>query len=312
MGMGSDLVLLQPEGQAWWKGGQVPTRIVEGGGHRFCQIHISRLLQGVDKLYGDYKRQKRNQAYLSELSRSMGIPIGLLVQEVTDGPNELRGTWVHARIALHAAAWALVPLEVWLYGKLDAMFKGQEMVEAPSHPSAVVMLRAMADAIEQQDRKLEIHGQQLDFLTAEVSDVKREVKKTDLDRVCERRGIAHPSDWLFVTEAIRGPLIYMIRDPHDHTVFYVGESGVAESRLDRDRGKHEAYRYFGMKGLRYETVYIPAPSDTQDRINLERELTAAAKPAWQYQIQQEEKHWSRQFKTHKHPLHNYTASLLPA
>ena len=305
-------MLLQPEGQAWWSGGQVPTRVVVSGGHRFCQIHVSRLLQGVDKLYGDYKRQKRNQAYLSELSGSMGIPIDLMVQEITDGPNELRGTWVHERIALHAAAWALVPLEVWLYGKLVAMFKGQEMVEAPSQPSAVIMLRAMADAIEQQDRKLETHGQQLDFLTAEVSEVKREVKKTDLDRVCERRSIPHPSDWLFVTEAIRGPVIYLIRDPSDHTVFYVGESDVAESRLIANRGRHDGIRYLGMKGLRYETVYIPAPSDKQDRVNLERELTAAAKPAWQYQIQQEEKHWSRQFKTHKHPLHNYIGSLFAA
>lgn len=307
--MTSDLVLLQPEGQSWWRGGQVPTRTVECGGHRFQQIHISRLLQGVGKEYSNYKQLKRAKLFVDELSGSLGIPRDLLIHEITDGPNELRGTWVHERIALHAAAWALVSLEVWLYGKLVAMFKGQEMVEAPAQPSAVVMLRAMANALEAQDQKIEAHGQQLSFLTAEVQEVKAEVQKTDLDRVCERRGIPHPSLWADATQAIAGAVIYLIRDPKSHTSFYLGESGSAESRLVKNRGRHEAFNFMGMKGLRYETVYLPAPADKQDRTNLERELTAAMKPDWQYQIQQEEKRWAQQFKTGTQPLHNLTGSL---
>jgi hypothetical protein len=269
------------------------------------------MLAGVGKNWSHYKALKGTEELISHAELALGIPRAELVRtETAPGPSQ--GTWTIKTIALDAAAWASTPLRWWMLETALAKLEGRSEVTAPGSAWSLQTVADFGRSVVLLAEGQQAQQVQLDMLTEDMKEVKREVKKTDLDRVCERRGIPHPSDWLFVPETISGPVIYLIRDPRDHTVFYVGESGVAESRLIKNRDRHDAFRYLGMKGLRYETVYIPAPSDTQDRTNLERELTAAAKPAWQYQIQQEEKHWSRQFKTHKHPLHNYTASLLAA
>lgn len=310
--MSSDLVLLQPEGQAWWKGGHVPFRTVELSGRREVMVNVTQMLGGVGKVWSNYKQLKGTEELVAHAESVLGIPRTELVQTIQGGDPRLQGTWAIKMIALDAAAWASTPLRWWMLETALAKLEGRSDVTAPGSAWSLQTVADFGRSVVLLAEGQQAQQVQLDMLTQDMKEVKAEVKKTDLDRVCERRGIPHPSDWCLATEAIKGAVIYLIRDPHDHTVFYVGESGVADSRLVRDRGKHEAYRYFGMKGMRYETVSISAPSDQQDRINMESELTAAAKPAWQYHVQQEEKHWSRQFKTHKHPLHNYTASLLMA
>jgi hypothetical protein len=318
----SDLVLIQPEGQDWWSGGQVPTRTVEYNGHQFQQIHISRLLQGVGKKYSHYKDQKRADAFLVEFSRSAGIPAHVLIQEITDGPNELRGTWVHERIALHAAAWALVALEVWLYGKLVAIFKGHEMVEAPSQPSAVVMLRVMADALEAQDKKIDAHSAEIEFLTSDVQDIKEEIRKSELTRACERMSltygvhIPHPCTWEkpnYLGSGIYGPGLYWIGDPEGdpEKPHYIGETGIYEDRLYRKRNVHPALRFLGATGRRYETRILRGFENTQQRRNVEEALTAAAQPHWKFNsVYKAASKDLEQFKTKAYPLHNYQASIV--
>jgi hypothetical protein len=307
----SDLVLIQPEGQAWWKGGDVPTRTVECGGHRFQQIHISRLLQGVGKQYKNYKQLERSKEFLAEFSGSAGIPANVLVEEITDGPNELRGTWVHERIALHAAAWALVPLEVWLYGKLVAMFKGQEMVEAPSQPNAVVMLRAMADAIEQQDEKIARQDIKINVVKDAVEDIQKKLNKSDLQRVCEDFEIPMPWEWeLAVPDRLDAmPGLYSMIDPETKSILYIGETKNLRNRLWVNRGKHEGLCFLWSKYYLYETRYHPAPDNEQQRRWIELSLTAAAKPRWQTAISQDAKRVQKQHRTSTPPLANRTPDL---
>jgi hypothetical protein len=68
-------------------------------------FHVTSMCQAAGKLYGDYNRLKTTDKFFAALSRSMGIPIDLLVQIVSAGPNERRGTWVHPQIAIHCAMW---------------------------------------------------------------------------------------------------------------------------------------------------------------------------------------------------------------
>lgn len=303
----SELVLLQPEGQTWWRGGQVPTRTVEYGAQRFQQIHISRLLQGVGKQYKHYKMLGRSKDFLAEFSGSVGIPTNVLVEEIMDGPNELRGTWVHERIALHAAAWALVPLEVWLYGKLVAMFKGQEMTEAPSQPNAVAMLRTMADALED-------HGQQLDFLKAEVQEVKYEISKSPLEKACEKYNCKLPWDWTIASKhnLPAKPGAYAMIDPATQDILYIGETKNLRNRLWVNRGKHEGLCYLWSRYYLYETRFILSFENEQTRKWQETEFTAAAKPRWQTDIKQEDKLSQKKHRTAAPPLSNNQHTMYDA
>lgn len=316
----SDLVLIQPEGQDWWFGGQVPTRTVEYNGHQFQQIHISRLLQGVGKQYKNYKQLERSKKFLDEFSGSVGIPANVLMQEITDGPNELRGTWVHERIALHAAAWALVALEVWLYGKLVAIFKGQEMVEAPSQPSAVVMLRGMADALEAQDKKIDAHSAKIEFLTSDVQDLKAQVMKTDVERACLRHNIPHPREWVKTSLRggdLSGPGLYWIGDPLGdiEKPHYIGESENLLHRLYKKRDQHAALRFLGATGRCYETRVFQKEGigleTKQVRTNLEDALTSASQPHWKFDpVYKKASKDLEQFKTKAYPLHNLQTSMV--
>lgn len=68
-------------------------------------VNATAMCKAADKLFADYGRLATTKAYLNELSGSMGIPIDLLIQKITTGPNEYRGTWVHPQIAINLAQW---------------------------------------------------------------------------------------------------------------------------------------------------------------------------------------------------------------
>ena len=57
------------------------------------------------KQWSHYWENDSSQEYADELAGSLGIPRDRLVRTIMTGPNELRGTWVHQRIALHLAQW---------------------------------------------------------------------------------------------------------------------------------------------------------------------------------------------------------------
>jgi KilA-N domain len=69
-------------------------------------INATAMCKAAGKHFADYHRSKATQDFLTELTRSMGIPIDQLVATITTGPNEHRGTWVHPQVATHLAQWA--------------------------------------------------------------------------------------------------------------------------------------------------------------------------------------------------------------
>lgn len=82
-----------------YQGALIQQRINDG------YINATAMCKAGKKLLADYLRQKSTQEFLSELSRSMGIPIHQLVRKIVLGANEKRGTWVHPQVAINLAQW---------------------------------------------------------------------------------------------------------------------------------------------------------------------------------------------------------------
>ena len=74
------------------------------------------MCQANGRLYADYQRLDRTTAYLQALAASLGIPAEQLVITTTTGPNHLRGTWVHPRLAVDLARWLSPQFAVWMDG----------------------------------------------------------------------------------------------------------------------------------------------------------------------------------------------------
>lgn len=68
-------------------------------------INLTAMAKANSKLIADYLRLESTNAFLSELSGSMGIPIDQLVVKKTTGPNPQRGTWGHPQVAIHCGQW---------------------------------------------------------------------------------------------------------------------------------------------------------------------------------------------------------------
>lgn len=113
------------------------------------------MCQATGKLWGHYFANKTTQEFLAALSRSIGIPIDLLVQVKADGPNILRGTWVHRRVAIHLAQWCnpdfAVQVSAWVE---DLLTKGRVEIQPPqSRPWSLRVSRSIvAHRIQITDR----------------------------------------------------------------------------------------------------------------------------------------------------------------
>lgn len=66
-------------------------------------VNATAMCKAGGKLWADYARLKRTNRFLAALSRSMGIPIDLLVEQRVTGLNNERGTWVHPNVATSLA-----------------------------------------------------------------------------------------------------------------------------------------------------------------------------------------------------------------
>ena len=89
------------------------------------------MCQANGKLYADYQRLERTTAYLTALGESLNLPADQLVLTTTSGPNHLRGTWIHPRLAVDLARWLSPQFAVWMDGWfLEAAGQQQEAVAA--------------------------------------------------------------------------------------------------------------------------------------------------------------------------------------
>ena len=63
------------------------------------------MCKAVGKKFNDYSRLSVTCEFISELSRSTGIPADQLIFTTMDGANEVRGTWVHPDVAINLGQW---------------------------------------------------------------------------------------------------------------------------------------------------------------------------------------------------------------
>ena len=74
------------------------------------------MCQANGKRWHNYERLDTSTDYLQALSDSLGLPTTELVRTTTSGPNHLRGTWVHPRLAVDLARWLSPQFAVWMDG----------------------------------------------------------------------------------------------------------------------------------------------------------------------------------------------------
>jgi hypothetical protein len=89
------------------------------------------MCQANGKLWKNYHQNERTAAYLAALGESLNLPADQLVLTTTSGPNHLRGTWIHPRLAVDLARWLSPQFAVWMDGWfLEAAGQPQEPAAA--------------------------------------------------------------------------------------------------------------------------------------------------------------------------------------
>ena len=315
-----DLVLIQPEGQNWWRGGEVPFRIVELNGKREVMVNVTAMLAGVGKRWPNYRQLKATEELIAHAESVVGIPATELIQTIQGGDPQLQGTWAIKTIALDAAAWASTPLRWWMLETALAKLEGRDNIQAPGSPWS---LQTVADfgrsivllADGQQDMKREVAEVKQEF-----ADLRAEVMKTELERACLRHNLPHPREWVKTSLRggdLSGPGLYWIGDPLGdiEKPHYIGQSENLLHRLYKKRDQHAALRFLGATGRCYETRVFQKEGigleTKQVRTNFERALTAASQPHWLFDpVYKKASKDLEQFKTKAYPLHNLQTSMV--
>lgn len=109
--MNSTLTPLGLESRTW-NGVEIQRRPSDG------YVNATAMCKAYGKRWHEYHSNQRTQDYIAALAgalRSAGNPADP-IQTITTGPNHLRGTWVHPRIAVDLARWLHPEFAVWMDG----------------------------------------------------------------------------------------------------------------------------------------------------------------------------------------------------
>jgi hypothetical protein len=93
-----------------WNGHPIHRRQVDG------YVNATAMCRAGGRRWNHYATNERTSEYLRALSGSAGIPADLLVASIGNGPNHLRGTWVHPSLAVDLARWISPAFAVWMDG----------------------------------------------------------------------------------------------------------------------------------------------------------------------------------------------------
>jgi hypothetical protein len=96
-----------------------------------------------NRQWSHYLENKSTGEFLDALSGSLGIPRDLLIQSVVTGPNPLRGTWVHQRVAIDLARWCSPTFAVRVNEWIDQLLTTGRVELPQSSP----LVRAWTDRI---------------------------------------------------------------------------------------------------------------------------------------------------------------------
>lgn len=102
-----------------YQGSVISQREVDG------YINATAMCKAAGKAWANYHQNDTTKSFLAALEGSLGIPRDHIVQSISTGPNEGRGTWVHPQIAVHLAQWLSAEFAVkvsqwvveWMSGK---------------------------------------------------------------------------------------------------------------------------------------------------------------------------------------------------
>lgn len=93
-----------------WNGHAIQRRQADG------YVNATSICRAGGRRWNHYVTNDRTAEYLQALSGSAGIPADLLVASIGTGPNHLRGTWIHPRLAVDLARWISPQFAVWMDG----------------------------------------------------------------------------------------------------------------------------------------------------------------------------------------------------
>ena len=106
-----------------WHGTAIQRRQSDG------YVNATAMCQAGDREWFTYARSARAQEYIQALAAHLEVAAELrlpslgspqnpatLIQSITTGPNELRGTWIHPRLAVDLARWISPAFAVWMDG----------------------------------------------------------------------------------------------------------------------------------------------------------------------------------------------------
>lgn len=95
-----------------WNGVEIQRRPSDGF------VNATAMCKANGREWFTYARAERTKEYIAALATVLGSPqnCGDLIQTITTGPNHLRGTWVHPRIAVDLARWISPAFAVWMDG----------------------------------------------------------------------------------------------------------------------------------------------------------------------------------------------------
>jgi len=68
-------------------------------------INATAMCKAAGKEWSKYHQSSVTHAFFSALEKSLGISRDQIVQSIANGPNNLRGTWVHPQVAINLAQW---------------------------------------------------------------------------------------------------------------------------------------------------------------------------------------------------------------
>src|SRR5215217_4340652 len=108
-------------------------------------INATKMCESGRKTWSNYYQLAKTTKYITELERSLGIARELLVRQITDGPNNSRGTWVHPRIAINLASWISAVFEVKVSGTIERYIRG-EITTEESQAAANIVSGSMCTA----------------------------------------------------------------------------------------------------------------------------------------------------------------------
>jgi hypothetical protein len=93
-----------------WNGHAIQRRHADG------YVNATAMCKANGRHLPHYLTNARTSEYLQALSGSVGIPTDHLKVSIGTGPNHLRGTWIHPRLAVDLARWISPQFAVWMDG----------------------------------------------------------------------------------------------------------------------------------------------------------------------------------------------------